>query len=128
MKLYIASHSQEMAKSLMERLTAQGHEITSRWITEDTKFHRGTRAYTSAERRALCMMDEEDIRRCDALVLLAEAAGRNVPGGKHVETGIAIALGQPVFVLGRRENIFHWHPCVRVFEDFASLLFHLQRF
>src|SRR5256885_1088546 len=111
MNLYIASKHQDKAAALRERLICDGHTITARWITDDKKFCSGVAAYTDDERIALARMDEEDVRRAsDGLVLIAEPEGVNVPGGKHVETGIAIALGRRVFVLGRRENIFHWHP------------------
>ena len=83
----------------------------------------GTDAYTDAERSTLARMDEEDVRLADdGLVLIAESEGRCVPGGKHVETGIALALGRSVYVIGRRENIFHWHPDVRVFADTGAFL------
>jgi hypothetical protein len=38
---------------------------------------------------------------------------------------MALALGRPVFVIGRKENIFHWHPAVRVFADLDALMAHL---
>ena len=44
MKLFIASHSQIEAKNLQDKLIEAGHEITSRWITEDTKFHKSINA------------------------------------------------------------------------------------
>ena len=61
----------------------------------------------------------------DGVVLIAEPPGQMVPGGKHVETGMALVLGRPVFVIGRKENIFHWHPAVRVFADLDALMAHL---
>jgi hypothetical protein len=122
MRLYIASKHQDKAAALMAELVADGHEITARWITLDTKFSNGVESYTDSERRALALMDEEDVRAAvDGLVLIAEPPEINVPGGKHVETGIALALGRPVFVVGRRENIFHWHPSVNIFPDSTSL-------
>lgn len=118
MKLFIASHSQEEALSLRNELLRRGHEITARWITKDEKFSQSSAAYTDAERTELSLVDEADVRAAtDGLILIAEPHGRTVPGGKHVETGMALALERPVFVIGRRENLFHWHPRVRVFPD-----------
>jgi hypothetical protein len=126
MKFFVASHSQPAAQQVMERLQTSGHVVTARWITADKKFHRGVEAYTDAERTAISVMDEEDVREAtDGLVLIAEPPGQMVPGGKHVETGMALALGRPVFVIGRKENIFHWHPAVRVFADLDALMAHL---
>jgi hypothetical protein len=127
MKLFVASHSQDEALAVKMRLEARGHEVTSRWILSDTRFHRGLDAYTDDERASIAVMDEEDVRAAvDGVVLLAEPPGKMVPGGKHVETGMALALGRPVFVIGRKENIFHWHPAVRVFADLEALIDHLQ--
>lgn len=108
---------------LMQSIQSCGHEVTSRWIISDKKFHRGPSAYSDEERTRIALMDEEDVRAAtDGLILLAEEPGRFVPGGKHVETGIALALGRPVFVIGHRENIFHWHPRVTVFDSQESFL------
>ena len=122
MKLFIASHSQTHAKTLQTQLEQHGHEVVARWITTDSKFGHGLDAYTDQERTALAAMDEADVRAADALILIAEPEGRTVPGGKHVEMGIAIALEKPIFVLGRKENIFHWHRRVRVFATTDDLL------
>lgn len=127
MKFFVASHSQPAAQDVLNRLHKCGHEVTSRWITTDKRFHRGVEAYTDAERTAIALMDEEDVRQAtDGVVLIAEPPGQMVPGGKHVETGMALALGRPVYVIGRKENIFHWHPAVHVFADLDALISHLQ--
>lgn len=112
MKLFIASHSQKKARLLKGILEGDGHQVLARWITEDSKFASGQGAYTDKERSDLAVMDEADVRSAEGLVVIAEESGRTVPGGKHVETGMALALRKPVFVLGERENIFHWHPMV----------------
>ncbi len=122
MMIYIASHSQPRARELKGVLESQGHVIVARWIDCDAKFGLGVGAYSDEERRALAVMDEEDVRTADALVLLAEPEGHLVPGGKHVETGMAIALQRPVFVVGRRENLFHWHPAVTLVPTVDALL------
>jgi len=128
MRLYIASHSQQAAKDLKVRLEFAGHSVIARWITVDVRFGAGLSAYTDEERAALALMDEEDVRAAtDGLVLIAEPDGRPVPGGKHVETGIALALCRPVFVLGRRENLFHWHRGVTVLDSVDQLIVELGR-
>ena len=127
MRLYIASHSQESARHLKEAVEAAGLTIVSQWITADLKFSHGAAAYSDEERIYLATMDENDVRRADALIVIAEQEGKMVPGGKHVETGIAIALNKPVIVLGRRENIFHWHPRVQIVPAVDDLLNALSR-
>jgi len=127
-KLYVASHSLEKAQEMRDLLLQRGHEVTSRWITEDSKFHLPGDAYTPDEREKIAVMDEADVRLAgDGVVVLSEESGRCVPGGKHVEAGIALGLGRPVYVVGHRENIFHWHPRVRVFGDAHQLLGYLAR-
>jgi hypothetical protein len=116
MTFYIAAHSRNYAVVVKSELERRGHRCTSRWIVDDTKF--GTGEYSDAERQRLALLDEEDVRGAtDGLILLAEAKGQLVPGGKHVETGMALALGRRVYVIGERENMFHWHPMVRVFSE-----------
>lgn len=125
MKFFIASHNREYARLLKLQLERLGHECTARWITSDDKF--GSSEYTDDERRRLALMDEEDVRRgTDGLILLAEMPGHLVPGGKHVESGMALTLGYRVYVVGRRENVFHWHPQVSVFENIETLVAHLN--
>lgn len=41
-------------------------------------------------------------------------AGR---GGRHVEFGLAVALGKRLIVIGHRENLFHHLPAVEFFES-----------
>ena len=121
MRIYIAAHSQHMARDLKKQLELLGHAVVARWIEHDAKFGSGAASYSDEERKSLAAMDEDDVRNADALVLLAEPEGRFVPGGKHVETGIALGIGIPVYVVGRRENIFHWHPRVEVVESVDCL-------
>jgi nucleoside 2-deoxyribosyltransferase len=71
---------------------------------------------TDAHWRDLAETDIDDIRRADALVAFAEeAAGGG--GGRHVELGVALALGKLVIVVGRPEHLFHRLPQVRVAMD-----------
>jgi len=123
LKFFIASHSQIEAKKLRDILIEAGHVITSRWITEDTKFHKRISVYTDEERTRISQLDEQDVRKAeDGLVLIAEKEGKCVPGGKHVEMGIALCLGRSIYVIGRKENIFHWHPKVKTFKDVNEFL------
>lgn len=121
MKVYLAARYQEQAA--MQACRAEwargGIEVTSRWI--DGK-HDGVAA-------EICALDDfADIDAADALVLWnpreQHGAGR---GGRHVELGYAIAKGKRVLLLGDRENVFHSHPTVEVYEDFATAYMALTR-
>ena len=73
--------------------------------------------------------DIEDIEAADILVVFTErpdvsGASR---GGRHVEYGLALALGTPVVVVGPRENVFHALPEVHHFDQWSSDLFHVLK-
>ena len=124
MRIYIASRDQAAGRKLRDLLTGSGYSVASRWLE--------IADYTSlpddeAGRRIAATDDLEDVRDSDILLLRAEPDGAFVPGGKHVETGVALALGKPVVVLGRPENVFHWHPLVSVVSDEDKLLDKLER-
>jgi hypothetical protein len=116
------------ARLLRDALARSGIECTSRWLDEEG-FIGDTGDFELDEERirSVASKDDDDVRAAtDGLILISETKGHRVNGGKHVETGLALGLGRKVYVLGRRENIFHWHPLVRVFERYEDLLTHLQ--
>jgi len=116
MSFYIASKSQVVARKWKEILESEGYDIVARWIDE-YDFGSGP-PYDDIKRSENAVADEEDIRAADALIFRSEPDGVRVAGGKHVETGIAIALHKQVYVIGPKENIFHWHPLVKIFDTF----------
>ena len=120
MTLYVAAQDRDWAAEVSVVLAKAGHILTSRWVwtTGDMR----TKMLPIAERRRLALMDEEDVKRATGGVVLLSGPRGLCPGGKHVETGMALALGRSVYVLGQEENIFHWHPRVKVFENIGGLL------
>lgn len=119
MKIYIASRDQMAARHLRELLGGRGHAVTARWL--DHPGYTGMPA-SDAEKVAAAVENLGDIREADLLLLRSEPDGSFVPGGKHVETGVALALGKRVIVLGCPENLFHWHPLVTVVDCEEALL------
>lgn len=118
MKLYIAGHSQERARSVAKLCSEAGHEITSRWLEEDFS---KTPTYTDDDREKIAGIDVDDVMAADALVLLPSP--RRIPGGKFVEVGVAIGVGIPVYILGHRENMLMHHrlcSCFSSAEDFLK--------
>jgi len=106
-RVYIAARGedQHMAKELRDDLNLAGIDCTARWIDLPLT----NESHDEAE------MDILDVRRADVLVLLKPAAShRKTTGGHHVETGIALAMGMPVALLGERENVFHHHDTITV--------------
>lgn len=69
--------------------------------------------------------DLEDVAGADIVISFTEPPRSNANrGGRHVEYGIALATNKRVIVVGYRENIFHWLPCVefcRTWEEAKQL-------
>lgn len=111
MIVYISSHDKSLAKDMAERMAQDGIPASSTWHVGEVK---RTAEYTEADRAEIARRNTGQIAMSDALVLIA--ADDKVPGGKFVEAGFALAIGMPVAILGRRENILLWHERVRAFE------------
>jgi hypothetical protein len=111
MKVYLAAQYRrrdELAgyRTILERL---GIEVTSRWLNErnplDTKMGDDPDAFYVET----ATIDLEDIDRADALVFFAEDPLVGVPrGGRHFEHGYGFAKGKAIFVVGPKENVFHY--------------------
>lgn len=78
--------------------------------------------------------DIADVQRSDALILFTEPFMRDVmgvqppygTGGRHVETGIALAAGKFIIVLGEPENVFHRTSRTRVSSNWAHAMLLLE--
>jgi hypothetical protein len=119
MKIYVASRSQTAGRKIGDLVRSAGHVIVARWLDEPG--YEGLPA-DETRRRRVAVENLTDVRSADLLILRAEPDGSFVPGGKHVESGAALALGIPVIVLGPPENVFHWHPLVVLAADEAEML------
>ena len=111
MKVYVASHDRWAALHVASVLEDKGHFVTSMWHYKDFN---ATSLHSEAERAEIAAEDVADIRRADALVLIA--GPDKYSGGKFVEAGVAIGLGKRVVVLGRRENMLLWLPGITVID------------
>lgn len=112
--IYIAAHNQNYARAVRDVLLSRVSGLTcnASWIDIPASQY-GDGGLSDSDRRDIAGSEVEKVKQATGgLVLLAEAKGFNVPGGKHVETGVAISRGHPVYVVGRKENIFHWHGLV----------------
>lgn len=107
--VYLAGRTEDRAslRDLRLALEAQGLVITSRWLDEVTPtapFH--------ADGSITAM---EDIHRAHVFLLVADrSTHRSGTGGRHVESGIALAHLKPFVLFGEPENVFHAHPFVHV--------------
>jgi len=106
MKIYIATKKQDVAVATRRKLKETFQDkvsFTSSWIDQESYGNTPICQKTAIAKRC-----DKEVRECDLLINIADEA--NVPGGKHVELGVALALDKKVIALGRRENIFHYHP------------------
>lgn len=101
-------------------------DCTASWLDAAHTIHAGTLdtapdmsddyAYQHSED------DFADIDRADTFILLTHSycsrwglsPARTSSGGRHVETGYALAKGKPVYIVGQPENIFHRGLCTVV--------------
>ena len=104
-------------------LTMAGLTVNSRWLLEDAPLHHSLEDFETEWKRLTALKDYWDIQRADTMIFFAESP-ENQPrrGGRHVEFGMALALGKKVLVVGGRENIFHFMPGVKHYETFQELL------
>jgi len=121
LKVYIASRysRRHEMQQYAQDLRADGYIVTSRWILGA---HEASDALNDAERERFAKEDWDDLVGSQFLVTFSEDNTSikdpgQCRGGRHVELGIALAIGMPVFLIGPRENIFHWLPRVRIFSN-----------
>ncbi len=127
MRIYLAARysRREELNIYAEPLRALGYTVDARWLLG---VHQA--ADDDETRWAEFAQDDiEDLVASDIVVSFTEpprSAGGN-RGGRHVEHGMALALGKTVCVVGPAENVFHAVPQVRRFKTFPELYRYLDR-
>lgn len=128
MRFYISARygRREEAEALGNQLIAEGYEITSQWIWRNQP--QDYEDATDDEVAEFAREDLEDVSLANALIALSEPSeniyGR---GGRHVEYGYAVAQGfMELYVVGPRENIFHYMPDVIVTSTIDELIEYLR--
>lgn len=118
MRAYLAAPyaARERVAVYARELVRCGIDVTASWLDETHEINEGTTGAATAlhpeEVARHAATDLDDIERCDVLVLFtAGSLGFDVAdvasGGRHVETGYALAKGIPVLIIGEPENVFH---------------------
>jgi|GEM_PF-1872187 len=141
MKIYLAARysRREELCCYREQLRALGHKVTSRWLDGmhqidakgnpigeegeslvETDEHGDIKDAMAAAllRQRFAHEDVADVQSSRLLIAFTEPPrelSRN-RGGRHVELGIALGQGIPVFIVGYRENVFCWLDQVEYFE------------
>lgn len=118
MRAYLAAPygAREQVAEHARELVHLGIDVTASWLDEKHEINAGTTGAATAldpeEVARHAATDLDDIARCDVLVLFtARSLGFDpaevASGGRHVETGYALAKNIPVIVIGEPENVFH---------------------
>jgi len=131
MRVYLATQyarKLEMREHAIE-LERQGISVGAEWLKETESPTSKLGDTTDETKSNYALKDWWDIGACDVFVFFAEDQDNQPPrGGRHVEFGIALALGKPIVVIGDPENIFHYLPGFTIdhFVDWNSALAFLQ--
>jgi nucleoside 2-deoxyribosyltransferase len=122
-KVYLAAPFswKDQINVFAKELREAGITVTSRWLEEPHSPNVQMPELTDEQHRFYGQQDVDDVRVADLLVFFTDPTKRIVRGGRHVEFGIAIERGTPIYVLGDRENIFHHLPRVYHFENWNQL-------
>lgn len=113
MKIYIAGRysRRDEFREVAKKLVSYGHEVTSRWLDEQIDVAHSMADLTPAYAAKAAAHDLSDIDDAVAILFFSEDA-LTPRGGRHVEFGYALAQGKWIYVIGPKENIFHYHPFV----------------
>lgn len=119
-QIYLAARYSRFPEMQQHRakLEALGYEVTSRWINGDHQMpEEGSPQAKHAERIRFATEDRDDLAAADIVIAFAEEPRKTTTrGGRHVELGMALALGKRVIGVSWRENVFFCLPEV----EFAS--------
>lgn len=134
MRAYVAGPypAKENLKARAKDLEIIGFDVRARWLDEPGVA--GPALQVPEDERFLwASRDLEDIATSDALVMftpmtvgLPDCVYEARTGGRHIETGYALALGKEIVVVGCAENIFHVWPNVKVVSDWRDAMIHLN--
>lgn len=128
MKVYLASAygRKEEMREYARQLTEMGIGVTSTWINEPHAPNAKMSQADASDLQLYAVTDLLDIDDADSFAFFSEDPETSAPrGGRHVEFGYALANNKRVFVVGPKENIFHYLPEVEHFSSWAALLVYL---
>jgi nucleoside 2-deoxyribosyltransferase len=124
-KIYVAAQYswRDQVKAYAKQLEDAGFEITSTWLQE--RKGSGTELTELSNRflREHAANDLRDIEAADMVVFFSVGPTELTKrGGRHVEFGLAYAMGKKIVVCGPKENIFHYLDEIVQFNTFDDML------
>lgn len=133
-KIYLAARYSRNAEMREYRdiLHSIGYAVTSHWIdqhggleAESCSFERLNNYPEDCDRFA--QVDIRDLQLADTVISFTEANPGSSKGGRHIEHGMAIALGKTIVIVGPRENVFHCSADL-IFDSFEDCVRYLLSF
>lgn len=125
MKIYLAAKYKNRDAMLVVAgmLAAQGHQITSRWLTGAHKFANGD-VEDREKAHKFAATDLDDVRNSDYFVLFNLPVDKPEPSsGRHVELGYAFALKKEVYIVGGiNSHCIFYALADKIFESVEALL------
>lgn len=125
MLIYIAGRysRRDEFRQVRKVLEIAGHSVTSRWLDEDKPLTANMGEETPEWYEHTQSVDLHDILRADCILFHAEDPLVGTPrGGRHVEFGYALAFHRRIFVIGPKENVFHYNSKVTHFDTLESFI------
>lgn len=117
-RIYLAAMYSRMNEMLFyaEQLEFLGHNVQAEWITG---------VHNNTDPSQCAVVDFGEVRDADIVISFTEPPSE-IPGrgrgGRHVEFGIALALGKRCIIVGHLENVFHHYPGIEFFSTFNELI------
>lgn len=115
-KVYLAAKlgEKDKLKELSLDLSPIGYENVARWLDG---------AEEGLSREEIAVLDLEDVKRADTIILFTHPRGSlQTGGGRFVEFGYALALKKECIVIGPLENVFMHTPGVKSYETWKEFL------
>ena len=135
-KIYLAAmfSSKDLRKEQTKKLEQYGHLVTSRWVNETVPHSVSMKDLPAEYHKETCQADIIDITVADLFIMFVPTPDEliNVPlssasrGGRHCEMGFAYAQGKDIWVVGHKENVFHYMNAIKHFASFEEVLERLK--
>jgi len=125
MNIYLASRFSRLMelRGYKKQIEELGHKVVSRWLNEDPE---QTFEKCSDEKRAdVAQRDLRDVWGAEMFIGFNEEPRTPTNGGRLVELGFALDV-IPCWIVGPRENVFHYLPSIRHFETWEQALAKLK--
>lgn len=131
MKLYLAAQyaRRDELREHKAALEPLGIEVTSRWLDEQEPLNSQMGEKSDSWYVETATIDLEDVDRADGVVFFSENPLVGIPrGGRHVEFGYALGTGKPVYVIGPKENVFHYIDRVYHFNTLEGFIVAFKKY